>query len=243
MAASAPVRIRRSPAPRVPRRVSGPAHRPRVEAPAPARARGRTTAAPPRAVGRVIAVSRGRLLDRLMRGRLWIPALALALMGIVFMQVSMLSMNAGIGRTVKQTSALQRENDAIRAELSRLAIANSVSDAAAGAGMVVPPAGAYYVLKAGNGDAARRAAASMTAPRPPVQASVVAPEAVTTTQIAPDTTSPAPADSQQLGQATSATAGTSTAYGSGEGATAAVDPTTTTTLTSGGGTAAPAGQD
>lgn len=173
-----------------------------------------------------------------MRGRLWIPALALALMGIVFMQVSMLSMNAGIGRTVKQTSALQRENDAIRAELSRLAIANSVSDAAAGAGMVEPAAGATYVLEAGNGDAARRAAAALTAPRPPVQASVVAPVAAqTTTQTATETSATAPTESQQQGQAASATG----AISSGDGTTATLEPTTPTTLTAGGGTAAPEG--
>ena len=43
-----------------------------------------------------------RLLDTLLRSRAWIWLLGIALGGIVFMQVSLLGMNAGIGRAVAE---------------------------------------------------------------------------------------------------------------------------------------------
>jgi hypothetical protein len=97
----------RTAVPRAPRRVSGPAPRTR-RAPAPAAGR-RAGAADPLAVrllrrARLLADS--RLLDRLVRGQLWIPLVAVGLMGIVFMQVSMLKLNAGIGRAVQTASTL-----------------------------------------------------------------------------------------------------------------------------------------
>jgi cytoskeletal protein RodZ len=190
---------------------------------------GHVVAAP----GRVIAVSQGRLFDRLVRGRLWIGLLAVGLMGIVFMQVSMLSMNAGIGRAVKQSSALESQNAALRAELSRIVIDNTGSDAAAAAGMVVPASGDYHVLSAGDGEAARRAAASLTAPIAPIApivtpapASTTAPAATTTTPTTPVVKTPTP------------TAPVST----GGGAATAGTPTPNVGTSSGGGAVAPGPQ-
>jgi hypothetical protein len=228
MAAHAPVRIRRGLAPRVPRRVSGPVYAPpRPVRPSRPPMAGQATTTP---VRRVIAVSQGRLIDRLVRGRLWIPVLGVLLMGIVFMQVSMLSMNAGIGRSVKQSSQLERDNAALRAELSRLVIGNSVSDAAAAAGMVVPEPGDYHVLTAGDGDAARRAASSLTAPIAPVQAS--APAATTATTAPTTSTTPAPVTP-------AATPAQTAPASTGTGAAATPAATPQVGATSGGGTAAP----
>lgn len=197
---------------------------------------GRATTSP---VGRVIAASQGRFIDRLVRGRLWIPTLGLLLMGIVFMQVSMLSMNAGIGRAVSQSSALERQNAALRAELSRMVINNSVSDSAAAVGMVVPAPGAYHVLNSGDGDAARRAANALTDPIAPVQPAVVAPAAetvapvtpaVTPTQVTPTQATPTQATPPQAAPA-AATDGAATPT-----------PAPQVGITSGGGTAAPGAQ-
>lgn len=237
MAVHAPARIRRGLAPRVPRRVSGPihpAHRPRAAQPS----RPPTGLATPTPVGRVIAISQGRLFDRIIRGRLWIGILGAALMGIVLMQVSMLSMNAGIGNAVKQSSHLERENAALRAELSRLVIGNSVSDAAAKAGMVVPAPGDYHVLTAGDGDAARRAASSLTAPIAPVVASSTpAPAAATTTATPQPTTS-----TTTTTPVTPAATPVQSAPATTGAAAATPPPVTQVGTSSGGGTAAPGAQ-
>ena len=47
------------------------------------------------------------LLDRIIRGRAWIPLLGVLLAGIVAMQVEVLKLNAGIGRSIERGSALQ----------------------------------------------------------------------------------------------------------------------------------------
>jgi hypothetical protein len=179
-------------------------------------------------VRRVIAVSQGRFFDRLVRGRLWIPALGVLLMGIVFVQVSMLSMNADIGRSVKQSSALERANAALRADLSRQVISNSVSDSAAAAGMVVPASGDYHVLTASD-SAARRAASSLTAPIAPINSV----PAVAATAPTPATTTAAPvtpvATPAQTAPAVTPAGATAT-------------PVSQTGASSGGGTAAPGAQ-
>ena len=108
------------------------------------------------------------MLDRLVHGRLWIPVLGFALIGIVFMQVSMLKLNAGIGQNVARSAVLERENASLRTELSRLGVGPKVQNAAVADGMVVPAEGRYRVLNVGDG-AARRAAAVMTSPAEPVK--------------------------------------------------------------------------
>src|SRR4051794_426802 len=85
----------RSPAPRHPRRVSGPARRP-TAAPAP-----RALPLGARLRTRVRELPDARLLDRLIRGRAWIVLIGVLLMGIVVMQVSLLKLNTGIGRAVE----------------------------------------------------------------------------------------------------------------------------------------------
>jgi hypothetical protein len=67
--------LRRPIAPRLPRRVSGPARR---------RRRARSTV-----LERLLALPDHRLVDRLVRGRVWIPLIGFLLIGIVAMQVSM----------------------------------------------------------------------------------------------------------------------------------------------------------
>jgi hypothetical protein len=74
-------------APRIPRRISGPAH---------------PTRSPARAAGVAEAVATHRLLDRLISGRIWIGVIAFALIGIVTMQLGLLKLNAGIGRSLAQ---------------------------------------------------------------------------------------------------------------------------------------------
>jgi cell division protein FtsL len=61
-----------------------------------------------------------RLLDRLIGGRIWIVLLGTLLVGIVTMQLSLLRMNAGIGRAVERSSTLEQRNAALRLSISQL---------------------------------------------------------------------------------------------------------------------------
>src|SRR3954465_15428612 len=175
---------------RPPRRVSGPAGggpgRRAAAATAgvaghagafPARG-GRAAAAPPLALrlGRAVArIGDARFLDRLVRGRAWIALIAAGLMGIVFVQVSMLRLNAGISRAVASAETLQRQNSALRGDISRLdsgeridtpawggdtwrgGWGEGIGDAARSRGVGMPPAGSVHYLDARKADGAAAA--------------------------------------------------------------------------------------
>src|SRR3954449_7173904 len=142
---------RRAPAPRVPRRISGPtrAARPRAVAAGGAIALPRPVGTPPlgrRALRRAAALADHPLLERLLTGRAWIALLAGALIGIVFMQVSLLKLNAGIGRSVERAELIDRENADLRAAVSRLGSDDRLQAEAARLGLVAPPAGSVTFL-------------------------------------------------------------------------------------------------
>jgi hypothetical protein len=152
-----------------PRRVSGPARRARPAAPQqrPQQERGGL------ALG-VLAVSRGlsghRLLDRLIAGRIWIALVAFALIGIVTLQLLLLTLNGNIGRALEREALLQRENAAMSIEDSELAAGERVEASAARLGMELVPAGALSFLPgAGHGELAR----ALTALEAPLQAAAI----------------------------------------------------------------------
>jgi cell division protein FtsL len=179
-------KLRRRAAPRAPRRVSGPTRPPRA-ALAGAGA-GAAVARPPlslRLGRRAMRVGDARLLDRLVRGRAWIAIVAAALIGIVFMQVSMLKLNAGVSRAVTAADTLERQNSQLRADISELDSGERIQDTAAKLGMVTPPAGDVHYTTGADANAAR-AAASIKPPKP------VAPVAA-----APATQQQAPVAQQQ----------------------------------------------
>jgi cell division protein FtsL len=79
------------------------------------------------------------LLDRIIRGRVWIPLLGVLLAGIVAMQVEVLKLNAGIGRSLERSSSLQGQNELLRASVARLSDEQRIERiAAAQMGMVMP---------------------------------------------------------------------------------------------------------
>lgn len=147
-------RLRTGAAPRAPRRVSGPAPRRR-----PAGRPGGSAAAPGRLELLVRGLPDARWLDRLLRGRAWIALVACALMGIVFLQVSLLKLNSGISRAVTAADTLQRQNSQLRADISSLEGEGRVEDAAARSGLVLPGAGDVTYLDARRGSDARAVAA------------------------------------------------------------------------------------
>jgi hypothetical protein len=129
---------------------------------------GSAAAAPPLALRLARAGARigdARLLDRLVRGRGWIALVAVGLMGIVFVQVSMLRLNAGISRAVAGAETLERQNSILRADISKLDAGERISDTAAALGMVRPPAGEVNYLDARKADG-RAAAKAIRAPQP-----------------------------------------------------------------------------
>jgi hypothetical protein len=130
------------------------------------------------------------------------------------MQVSMLQMNAGIGRAVTSADTLDRQNSTLRADISQLDSGEQIQKVATELGMVMPAAGDVRFLDARQADGAR-AAANVTAP---------APVSATQAAVAPAPAGQAPAAAQpQAAQAAQAAAPPATATT----ASAAAPPATT----------------
>jgi hypothetical protein len=177
-------------APRGPRRISGP-----IAAPAGAPLPRHTSV-----FARIRAMPDHRIVDRLLRSRLWIWALGLALGGIVTMQVSLLKLNSGISRAVETTTTLERQNADLEASIARLSSPDRVESGAATLGMVMPPAGDVDYLSAGPNDAANAVrrmqppsddAAALLANNGIVPGSLAAPAPAVTPE--PSATAPLPA--------------------------------------------------
>jgi hypothetical protein len=236
-------------APRGPRRVSGPVARRPVAAPAGSTTlprRGTTSF-----LGRVRALPEHRLVDRLLRSRLWIWALGALLGGIVTMQVSLLKLNSGISRAVETTTTLERQNADIEAAIARLSSPDRIATGAQTLGMDMPAAGAVSYLRPGPRDAQRavqrmeppsEAAAALLAnggvepgslAAPPVTPATTAPTdptAATTSETAPATNTTTPAATEPPPAATPVPASTP--------APAAQQPPATTQASPAGGAVA-----
>jgi hypothetical protein len=184
----------RTAAPRAPRRVSGPAPRRRGAGAPSGRRAGAASTGDPFVVrtarrGRLLADS--RLLDRLIRGRLWVPLVAAGLMGIVFMQVTMLKFNSGIGRAVQTAATLERQNDDLRSDVSRMEAGDRIDTAAKGLGMVVPADGGEHYVRAGASDTAEVAVRNMKPPAASALAQANAAATATTATTPTAATTPA----------------------------------------------------
>ncbi len=188
----------RAPATRRPRRVSGPA---RAGSNHPARRRTRGWSGSAHAVGLAEAVATHRLLDRLIRGRVWIGVIAFALIGIVTMQLVLLKLNAGIGRSLVRETLLQRENATLSAENSEVAAGEQVEAQAEHAGMELIPEGALRFLTAHRASDVSKAAAALSAP---IAATTGGEATASNTSTTGEATAPSTASTGE-GAATSAT--------------------------------------
>jgi hypothetical protein len=144
------------PAPRHVRRVSGPLR----PAPVGAPLRRGTTGV----FERIRALPEHRVVDGLLRGRVWIWLVGLLLGGIVAMQVSMLKLNTGISRAVTTMGTLERQNANLEADIARLSASERVQSAALAEGMVAPPAGSMEFLTARPDRDPKQAARRMQPP-------------------------------------------------------------------------------
>src|SRR5947209_2440371 len=100
-----------------------------------------------------------RLLDRLVRGRAWIPVLGLMLAGIVAMQVEVLKLGTAMGRNLERGQALQSRNEILRARVAGLADEGRIERLAERMGMVMPGPSQITFLPLGSGGAVRASAA------------------------------------------------------------------------------------
>jgi len=132
-----------------------------------------------------------RLLDRLIGGRIWIVLLGTLLVGIVTMQLSLLRMNAGIGRAVEKSSTLEQRNAALRLSISQLSDSKRIVALATQMGFVTPPQGSPRFLSASAADAGK-ALTTMRVPDPTAVAAATAAETTTTDPTATDPTATDP---------------------------------------------------
>jgi cell division protein FtsL len=201
----APRRPQTRPRPAPPRRRSGATTRPRSQT-------GRARTAP-----RAGAIPRGNfigVLDRLLRGPVYIATVGILLAGIVFFNVGVLELNHGIARTDSRAAQLKRDNAALTLELAQLGSSERIQRLALEAGLVLPQPGDVGYLRAHRQDAGR-ALRVMTAPDPSGAAAAVptsvtqasqqqiAPQGVSQTTAPPQTT---PTQTAPVGGQTPATA-------------------------------------
>jgi cell division protein FtsL len=239
----------RSAAAAVARTTAGTIHAPRrpQTRPRPAPQRRRSGAATrPRTSERARAIPRGdfvAVLDRLLRGPVYIALVGVLLAGIVFFNVDVLELNHGIARTDSRAAQLKRDNAALTLELAKLGSSERIQRLALEAGLVLPQPGDVRYLRAHRMDA-RRALRVMTAPDPSSAAAAV-PTSVTQAsqqQIAPQGVSQTV---PPVGGQTPATATTQPASTTGQtpaATTAATTPATTPATTAATTPATTAGQ-
>jgi hypothetical protein len=151
-------RPRRPIAPPRPRRISGPARG----------GSARTRGGRPAGVGgalvlAAVGVCEHRVLDRVVRGRIWIGVVTFALLGIVTLQLGLLELNGSIGRVLARKAQLVRDNSALSIENSTLASDEHIVAAAVSAGMVPVSIQSLRFLDARHASSAR-AASSLRAP-------------------------------------------------------------------------------
>ena len=220
-ATPAPLRL-----PPAPRRVSGPNRHPR--------AAGERGLSAPSLWLRVIDHP---WLDRLVRGRAWIAIVAVALLGIVAMQVALLRLGAQIGSETSTVNALVAQNETAQAAIGQLEASHHVGSTAAALGMLYPQPSAETYLQVKARDA-RLAAHRMTSPSAAAVAAANAHRQIVAPAVAtPATTTPATPTAPLTGGATAAISATGSTAATG--ATAAAGTTATgTTSTSGAPTTA-----
>lgn len=124
-----------------------------------------------RVVDTVEGISSSSLLDRLIRGRLWIGLLAFALIGIVAMQLLVLELNMGIGRKLTRVAALQIANARLGIEDSGASAEARIDPLATASGMTFAPSGSVHFLTADPADVVRAAAALSIGVKAPVAGS------------------------------------------------------------------------
>ncbi|HWF50687.1 MAG TPA: hypothetical protein VG294_08610 [Solirubrobacteraceae bacterium] len=218
--------------------------RPAPRIPSPARRAPVPATRGARALGFVRRLPDHSLTDRLVRGRAWIPVLGVLLVGIVAMQVSLLQLNASMGRAIEQGTLLQTKNGQLRAQVASLGAVSRIEGIAAGMGMVMASPSQMTFLSRHGGGIRGKAIANITAPSSSALAttqSIASTSAPSTTAAttAPSTSTPSTGTAAAPAPGTTAT-GTGAVSGAPQtgAGTGAPPPPASGTPSATGGTAA-----
>ena len=149
----------------LPRRAPRPAPRPATDR-RPAKAAKPTTGVL-RGIGAfIVSLPDHALLDRVVRGRAWIPLLGVLLAGMVAAQVEILKLGASMGRSLEQTTTLTSQNELLRDSVAALSDDQRIEHLATNMGMVLPPPGAVGYLNVGQSGNVTGALVNIHAPDP-----------------------------------------------------------------------------
>jgi hypothetical protein len=135
-----------------------------VPGPRPAKRAKPATGILPRLGAFVVSLPDHSLLDRVVRGRAWIPLLGVLLAGIVAAQVEILKLGASMGRSLEQTTTLTSQNELLRDSVASLSDDQRIERLATSMGMVLPPPGAVGYLTATQDSDVSRALGNIHAP-------------------------------------------------------------------------------
>ena len=216
--------IRPRRAPHAPRRVSGPAVRPqRAGAPRHSGTLGT------RALAVVRSLPEHSLIDRLVRGRAWIPVLGVLLAGIIAMQVEVLKLGNNIGHWDQRSTMLQTQNEALQASLASLNDDQRIERLAAGMGMVMPAPTTIAFVGARPSADVGRAIANIHTPDPTAFAGQLAAQAAAAAAASAPPPPSTGATSTTSGAATLAGTAAGSAPGTGAAGSPAATPATPTT--------------
>jgi hypothetical protein len=171
-------------------------------------------------------------LDRIVRGRAWIPVLGALLVAIVGLRVEVLKLGAGVGSEVQQATALQSSNAALRSQISALSDNSRIETLAASFGMHEPNALDPHFLQASAGHHLTAAIHNISAPSPQEYLTQLAAEEHTN-----QASSQAGTSLSAVGQQQSTSTGSSTGVSSTPSTTSSVStPTQSTSSTDSGNT-------
>jgi hypothetical protein len=163
-----------------------------------------------RTAGAVGGLADSGVVVRLTRGRLWIGALAVLLVGIVGLNVMALSLNASSSKTGSQADELKQQNSGLRAQLAGEVSNEKMQRLAADLGLIYPEPGAIRYLGPSSGDAAEAASRLRSGELVFTEYVAPPPETVATTTAPPVETEAPPVEDAALAAETTATEPAST---------------------------------
>jgi hypothetical protein len=137
------------------------------------------------------------VVDRLVRGRAWIPVLGVLLAGIIAMQVEILKLGTTLGRSIERTASLQSKNESLQASIASLGDDQRIERLAAGMGMVTPSASLLSFVRAHPQHQLAAALANIHAPDSTGFAAQLAAQAATASLLSSSTAVPSQAGTAQ----------------------------------------------
>jgi hypothetical protein len=210
------------------RRAPGPVVHPRPRpVPAPRERETQPGGLARRAGALVVSLPDHAWLDRVVRGRAWIPLLGVLLAGIVAAQVEILKLGASMGRSLQQTTTLTNANEQLRGSVAALADDQRIERLGGAMGLVLPPPGAVGYLAAGRGGNVGGALGNLHTPDSSAFVTMPAKNGALVTGPNASTLPPSPGAPPPPTTTTSTTTATSSTAG-----TATTTPSSTTTPTS-----------